>query len=770
MSNGVIARRIERALHGKNTELFLSGLQLRDLPPEIVQLTSLTSLGLSDNQLSELPPEIGRLTSLTSLELSDNQLSELPPEIGQLMSLTTLGLSGNKLSELPPEIVQLTSLTTLYLYMNQLRDLPPEIGQLTSLTSLNLSGNQLRELLPEIGRLTSLTTLGLSDSQLSELPPEIGQLTSLTTLELSGNQLSELPLEIGRFVNLKKLIVEGNPLTSPPLEIVNRGVNAVRNYLFSLQGESQVLNEAKILLVGDGMSGKTSLTRCLLGESFNSEEPTTHGIRIKNWQVDTGNKEVRFNIWDFGGQEIMHATHQFFLSKRSLYVLVLDGRRDERPEYWLRHIESFGGDSPVLVVMNKYDANPGYDINRPFLREKYPTIRGFFRTSCATGHGIDEFKAALIQELTQVKMIETRWANNWFRVKQQLERLEEHYISYDQYENICIEVGITEEISQDVLVEFLNDLGIIVHFKEFELEDTHVLDPKWVTTAVYKIVNSPIVAANRGLLQLSDLSDILKEQGAEDYFYPRSKFKYIIGLMRKFELCYNLNAESVLIPQLLDVVEPEFDFDYEGSLKFVISYDDFLPLSVMPRFMVKRHQDIKGELRWRTGAVLENKAFQTTAVIRADNEAHRIDIYVNGNQPKDYLIVILLFFREINDSFEKLKVSELVPMPDEPNITASYKTLVNYAQKGLKDYIPDGSDEIYRVSDLLGLVQLDEKGDDQEILEILRRIEDTVVDKESFVKTASKIIDLKPNVMGIGVNLNELFEKLYDSFKKSTSI
>ncbi|MCI5183947.1 MAG: hypothetical protein D3921_15755, partial [Candidatus Electrothrix sp. AW1] len=52
--------------------------------------------------------------------------------------------------------------------------------------------------------------------------------------------------------------------------------------------------------------------------------------------------------------EIMHATHQFFLSHRSLYVLVLDVRRDERPEHWLRYIETFGGDSPVLVVLNKY--------------------------------------------------------------------------------------------------------------------------------------------------------------------------------------------------------------------------------------------------------------------------------------------------------------------------------------------------------------------------------------------------------------------------------
>ena len=36
----------------------------------------------------------------------------------------------------------------------------------------------------------------------------------------------------------------------------------------------------------------------------------------------------------------MHATHQFFLSKRSLYILVLDGRKEEDAEYWLRHLKA----------------------------------------------------------------------------------------------------------------------------------------------------------------------------------------------------------------------------------------------------------------------------------------------------------------------------------------------------------------------------------------------------------------------------------------------
>ena len=70
---------------------------------------------------------------------------------------------------------------------------------------------------------------------------------------------------------------------------------------------------------------------------------------------------MTLHIWDFGGQEIMHATHQFFLTERSLYLLVLNGRQgqeDAEAEYWLRLIASFGGDSPVIVVLNKVEPAP----------------------------------------------------------------------------------------------------------------------------------------------------------------------------------------------------------------------------------------------------------------------------------------------------------------------------------------------------------------------------------------------------------------------------
>jgi small GTP-binding protein len=576
---------------------------------------------------------------------------------------TELELSWNDLKTLPAEIGELTNLTELDLSYNQLKRLPAEIGKLANLTTLDLSINELKRLPAEIGKLTNLTELDLSSNQLRSLPAEIAELKNLTALDLSNNQLKTLPAEIVELKNLTLLNLSENPLESPPLDIANKGIEAIRSYFKSLEGEKQPLNEVKVLLVGDGGAGKTSLVKQVLGEEFDKHEPQTHGINIKDWKVE----DIHVHFWDFGGQEIMHATHQFFLSKRSLYILVLDGRRDEKTEYWLKHIESFGGDSPILVVLNKIDENPSFEVNRKFLQEKYKGIKGFYRVSCAEGKGIKDFTGALSKAVANVELIETMWPKTWFNVKTQLEAMTENFISIDKYKEMCTNEKITEKTDQDTLVDFLNDLGVILHFKDFELLDTHVLEPKWVTNAVYRIINSEKLAACNGVLKLDLLDEILKKEAEDDYYYPTDKYRYIIDLMKKFELCYEIDKETVLLPDLLEVQEPEFDFDYDAALKFVIDYD-FLPRSVMPRFIVKMHKDIASELRWRTGVVLEDKAFHSTAVIRADERDEKIYIYVDGEQKRDYFSAIRKTFRDINASFEKLEAKELVPLPDNDEI------------------------------------------------------------------------------------------------------
>ncbi len=647
--------------------------------------------------------------------------------------------------------------TELNLSFNELSTLPPEIGQLTSLTKLNLGNNQLSTLPPELLQLTSLTMLGLSFNELSTLPPEIGQLTNLTELYLINNQLTTLPPEIGQLTKLEALRLDDNPLTSPPYEIALQGIEAIRRYFAELDKGEQLLNEVKVLLVGDGAAGKTSLVKQLVGQTFNQHEDTTLGVNIQNWQQNVGKQQIKINLWDFGGQVIQHATHQFFLSKRSLYVLVLDGRKDEQAEYWLRYIEAFGGGSPVLIVLNKHDTNPSFDVNRPFLLEKYPGIRGFFRTSCKSGYGVADFRKKLIEELAKVEMIGITWPGTWFAVKRKLEEMDKPYIDATEYASICKEADIADEDSRETLVGFLHDLGVAVHFKDFVLDVMHVLDPVWVTSAVYTLITAEQMAESKGVLHLHDVKDVLNVCADGRYCYPPETHPYLLELMKKFELCYELRRDAVLIPQLLSVLEPDFIFEQSGSLRFALHYPDFLPPSVFPRFMVKVHKDIKAETCWRTGVLLEDQRSGAQALVKADVESRRINIWVQGDKPREYLHYLRYILADINRSFEKISISERVPMPDEPHFSADYETLLKYAARPDDTYYPEGSQEEYHARELLGLVQ--PKNAD-ELAGLVQKVGDKPDEKLSPVGLLNDLVEPKITVLGITFNLKGFFDKL----------
>ena len=602
-------------------------------------------------------------------------------------------------------------------------DIPTDLANLSDLRFLWLSGG-IRKIPEEMFRrdlpIVSSRPDGTGPSELArslDLAVEVLRKSQLhLAKEKGGTPQHELEdwglipaedqkelLRLGS--NLVGIFLSDVQVEDPPIEIAIKGQAAVRSYFQEREAGSLQLNELKVLLVGHGSCGKTSLVKRLLGEQFDPRESQTHGINIKTLKLGSKKtRRIKANFWDFGGQEIMHATHQFFLSKRSLYVLVLDGRKEEDPEYWLQHIRSFGGDSPVMVVLNKIDDNPSFDVNRRFLKEKYQQITSYFRVSCATGAGIADFRKNLEELLSSASVLQTSWPRSWFNVKRQLEGLASDYISIDQYNKICEIEGVTDQKSKDALVDFLHDLGVILHFRDLQLEDTHVLDPRWVTEGVYRIINSDLLAEQKGVLRLNQLGDIFRLAEGKKFRYTPDKYDYIVQLMLKFELCYKVGDSAMLVPDLLDIQEPEIGFGQESSLRFVLEYK-YLPRSVMPRFIVRMHQDIRGSKSWRTGVELEDKSLKARAVVRADEKAKRIYISVSGGQKRDYFSVVRKVLSDINASFEKLEVTEKVPLPDAPEEEIEYRELIGHELAQRDEIFVGRVGRGYRVQTLLSGIE-----------------------------------------------------------------
>jgi internalin A len=698
-------------------ELYLNNNRLTTVPASIVQLENLEELYFHNNQLAAVPDNIGRLTKLRELYLHSNQLTAVPKSIGQLTQLTILRLGNNNLTAVPDTIGRLEKLEKLYLHDNQLTAVPDAIGQLARLQELHLDTNRLIALPETVGQLTKLQQLHLDFNDLTTLPEGLEQLKSLTVLYLHFNRGLLIPPEA----------------LGPTWEDVNKSGKQAADprtvlaaYRDSRGETSRPMCEAKLLLVGPPRVGKTSLVRRLVhSERCGKDEKPTLGISREPWlrEIKPPNQRttqsVTLNVWDLGGQEIMHATHQFFLTRRSLYLIVLDAATTDAEKnlvYWLKLIRSFASDARVLVVVNKIDYGLTLELNKTRLKKDYPNIVAFCAVSCDTGYGIATLKKQIDKQIGLLHHVFDPVAPSFFKIKQQVKELAEKasYITRAEYEDVCATAGEISDADRNRFLRFLHDLGIALNFDDpedpYQLNDTNVLDPEWVSDAVYRIITSAELKSRDGVLVRSDLGRILGDIKR----FPPEQHEFILELMRKFELCFDFpdsNGDQFLVPECLGKVEPNVGWDEEhsrSSLNLRIRYD-VLPPGLVCRFIVKMYTHLIpaqpgraiSRTYWRDGAVLH--IHKNRCLVRGSADEGLIYIQVQGPEDtrREALAILRKKFDDIHHTIRELKVVELVPVPDQQRVTVEHPTLVRMLMEGIERFVPDGAFKPESATELL---------------------------------------------------------------------
>jgi len=659
--------------------------------------TKATALNLRGLGLPRLPESLRQLTQLQNLDVSFNRLGALPEFLVQLTELQELIISHNELSRLPEWIGRLTRLQRLHAGHNQLTMLPESVSELTQLQLLTVTNNQLTALPESIGKLLQLEALFVLDNRLVRLPESLRRLTALTQLYLHGNNALGLPPEV---LGPKAMeIDEKNAPTSPAM---------ILNYYFRVRSGPQQLNEAKIIFIGRGGVGKTSLIRRLTRNAFDTRELETEGIDIQPWLVSLQDGDiVRLHVWDLGGQEILHSTHQFFLTERTLYVLVLSGREGNPTEdagYWLQLVKSFGGESHVIIALNKQHQHP-FDVNRGLLREKYPFVAEFVKTDCEDGLGLSELRRSISTEADAMEHRKALFPADWFTIKERLASMAEDFVSWEDYQKICRDLGESDPQAQRDLAKFLHILGVALSYADDpRLQDTRVLKPRWVTEGIYSLLRAGHRENNGGILHRGDL-----ERALDQRRYPPSKHDFLLRLMERFQLCFRLpgQKERYLLPELLSENQPDLKalLDAPG-LGFRYQYE-ILPQGLLPRFIVQTHwySETNPQWRWRSGVVLERGGCR--AVIRADIRERRVDIHVIGPSPltRQLLEIIRERFDELHRELKGLAVQERVPLPGERGVTVGYLDLLRREERGETAFYPEDMDRAVSVQELLNGVE-----------------------------------------------------------------
>jgi internalin A len=596
-----------------------------------------------------------------ALDLRGRGLTELPREVGDLSDIVSVDLSNNRLVTLPPEFGCLRTVRSLELGQNQLRALPPVVIDLPHLEVLVVDDNGLISLPSAIGRLRRLIWLGASNTGLESLPSAIGDLTELGFLDLSHNRLTRVPVELADLLDRGVAVdLSGNPLEDPLPELVARGPQALATYLRSL-GDSIPLREAKVVFVGEGNVGKSSLRSALNNEPFVAGRETTHGIEIQPLQLThpQDSQEMLARVWDFGGQEVYRITHQFFFSRRALYVVVWnprEGQEQNEVEGWLRRIRlRVGTDARVLVVATHCDERRP-ELDYPSLRKTFPTMlvdESPYAVDNCSGTGVADLRDAIAAQAAELPQMNQPLSQRWIAARDEvMARADgEPQIPYEEFVAICHRHRITDDREVTTLVELLHDLGQLIYYGDDDgLRDTVVLNPEWLTKAIGYVLEDQSTRDSQGVLEHARLKEIWHAKAYPSRYYP-----YFLRLMEKFDVSYRLHDDErrSLVAQLVPHQRPALAWDFDTPLdtdqrRLALTCQLAEPAPGLIAWLTVRHHRASTGRYWRAGVFLRHPIgeYDSEALLELHTD-RRLAVEVRAPSPD-------LYFNVLRDSIENL--------------------------------------------------------------------------------------------------------------------
>lgn len=687
--------------------LDLTDCGLYEFPDELWELSSLRMLYLG-NQVPQEDFTEDILSEKNDAEpmrlaYAENTFRTLPRGLERLKNLQVLSVECSHLQDRGEPPLSLKRLIYLDIFNCGYMQFPKAL-QIPSLQAIGFSCME-RDLGMDFFAMPNIRQLFLTDSKITTLPESIGSLKALEVLYLRDSEIQSLPQSLAGACRLTGLSVEGTPLAKViPPEILNQSAKEVVQYILRQQSDvpKQYFNESKMVIVGQGHVGKTCILNRLIKNTY-SENPSTEGIDISTWYFTMKGQEYKLNVWDFGGQEIYHSTHQFFLTERSLYLLVWDALAEEeygRIDYWLKTIQSFAGNSPIIIVVNKCDKGIGRirRIDEDDYRVRFPQIKKVFYVSCKDNIKIGALRDYIKGQAIRLPLMRTTWIPSWMAIRQELEQLstQKNFIPYQEYVALCAlkNVGEDEALS---LVKYLHDLGIVLYYHDDPLlKNLVILSSEWGTDAVYKILDEQerLLKGRNGILYTQDLSKIWKNRTR----YPPNLHPYLLKLMEKFQLAFSLDTtdSSYLVAELLDnkAIDLKWRFEFGETLRFRYEYD-FLPAGVITRFIVAINtclETIDGVKQcWRKGAYLRHRTAYALIRLHDSITERYIQIDVSGKQPRDrqeLLTKIRLIFDEMNSQFSQIKITKRIPCICAKNcdFLFDYETLLKAEHMG-KDTI-----------------------------------------------------------------------------------
>lgn len=658
-------------------QIRLSNNNIQDISPLGEYISDITHCDLSYNKIQDISPLSDYNGEILSCDLSFNKIQDVSC-INDL-NIGRINLSNNKISEIPI-INNSKKLYDLDLSNNEIRLLP----NIENIEKLNLSYNSIKDIprLEYYGKLSYLNLEGNNIVDIKNLLPffQHGKITYWSNEKyLYGDGYED-----GYSIN--NIILVGNPIQNPPIEMIKQGTEAIINYFDQLkvQGEDYLF-EAKMIILGESGAGKTTFFRKIKDNkaTLPKDKETTLGINSKPWYFEISSEDIdkaidkplknkkavkvikergfRINRWDFGGQEIYHSTHQFFLSHRSFYVLLADTREQKTDfNYWLNIAEQRSGESPLVVILNEKHGHT-WAINEYGFKQRFPFYKETYNLNLA--EKTDFTKLKLLRDkvkdyVLSLPHIGDTLPANWVQIRLHLSSLNEKYIPLYKFREICKEHHISKIDDILTMSQYFHDIGVFIHFQDnVVLKNRIFLDANWTTKTIYDLLNDHQIKDNLGRFSKNYVHSIWND---EDCLLIIDE---LLELLNEFGLAYPVNKNNFIIPQRLSQVTPYERWKYENKSQLLLSYtfDKFMPKGLMSRLIVALHQYIYDQnLVWSRGMNIKREEAYAE-VIEQYGGQNRFDIRIAGKDRRDLLITITNAFGKILEDYPKLKYNQKIP-------------------------------------------------------------------------------------------------------------
>ncbi len=458
----------------------------------------------------------------------------------------------------------------------------------TGLRRLELQGTSLRKL-SEFH--LNLDYINLRDTkQLKKLPKGLPALLTERAKQAESER------------RLRTLLIHGSALELPEVMFDSEDFNSADWVFAHLEGEDQrePLNEVKVILVGDGRCGKSSLARRFVkGEVLKRDEPSTHGIQL--WRLENlefvpegevgRTSNAQLNFWDFAGQDLYHNTHRLFFQSQAIFLICgtcsgkgwdkesdkvekaaaeMDGGGDHNLSYWRQMIDSIesasGKRPPIAFVRTKVDR--GGDVEG-YLEINKEALEGIEQIdfSADTGQGVDSLTKWLKKGVTQVlgplgrreihknalqvrrslqeKMLKNEKAHEAAEGTEKMAKPPHPTMALEEFQQLTKELcsGAYREHPESLL-DMLHRSGFLFHDGE-HMKNSVVLDQRWAINGIYAALNRktawPHLEAVSGRCTL----ELLREWGWAEARFSEKEEELFLHFMLSCGLAFNFGMNRL---------------------------------------------------------------------------------------------------------------------------------------------------------------------------------------------------------------------------------